>query len=363
MADFSRAEYSKNHKSSFDAALLSTRNYLTELETAYNKYWTELEMLRKERAAIIENAIKVLKNNNIKLQKQLCRCNNEELNAELKRALPSLGFADLEEIQVGIVKINMRYDKIEELSKKLLEIVDELAKFRAPEKDQTEEVVINFQSVKKSKAAQMKEKVTPKEEPQDEMEEVIDKHKASDATVISLNQYLDEHSKKMENEISQADAQVMDSIIEEEDLATVAEQNVPDSDLTATINEEDGLLEENVEEITRILEDSEEELVITEEDAEALSSEKESEEFVEFTIEKSVTLVDIAKSIYGKEEYWERLYEYGTNRGKINRLAAEYDTTVEAICTEPGYLNGIELIFPLELVTYEPLEKDNKKAA
>ena len=356
MADFSRAEYSKNHKGSFDAAIQATRDYLVNLENEYNKYWNELEALRKERAALIENAIKVLKDNNIKLGKQLCRCNNEELNIELKRALPHLGFSDLEEIQVGIVKINMRFDKITEISAHLVRISNELAKFRTPEKDKDDEVVINFQLAKKSRQDQIREKVVPKaseEKTREEgLEEVVEHHKAGDAAVTSLNKYLDENRKKMEP--TSEETQILSSIIEENDLQATTDTKKKESDLTS-----------EVDDITSILEDREKELDIDEEEAVVLSEERPTEEFVEFTIEKDVTLVDIANGVYGPEASWRALYEYSTNRGKIDRVAAQHKLDVEKVCTEPGYLNGIELIFPLELVTYEPIndKKEVPKAA
>lgn len=362
MADFSRAEYSKNHRASFDAAIVSTRKYLEDLEAEYNKYWEELETLRKERAALIENAIKVLKDNNVKLQKQLCRCNNEELNVELKRSLPHLGFKDLEEIQIAIVKINMRYDKIVELSTQLVRISNELAKFRTPEKDRDEEIVIDFKTAKKSRQEQIREKVNPKPEEvvkkasTEGLEEVVETHKAGDQTIISLNEYLDKNRKKMEE--SSKENQVMASIIEEEDLQ-VPESELEISDLTGEVEDIIGILEDTEEGLT------ESDIIFGDDEVAVLSDEKESEEFVEFVIEKDVTLIDIASKVYDDGNLWEELYKYGSNRGKIDRVAAENKITVKNACTEPGYLNGIELIFPLELVTYEPLgnKKETGKAA
>ena len=370
MADFSRAEYSKNHKNSFVAALTTTRKYLEDLETEYTTIWDELEVLRKERAALIENAIKVLKDNNIKLGKQLCRCDNEELNIELEGALPKLGFKDLEEIKISIVKINMRYEKIAELSKDLIRISDELSKYRVREKDQDEEVVVNFKQAKKSKQERLKEKVLPQDESKksepEELEEVVRTKKAPTDVLIDLNEYLYKNKKQMVEDSSSTEQRVMDSIIEEEDLQFPVSNVLENSDLT-----------EQVEDITKILEDVEEglsigsdaSLEITSDEADTLSDEKETEEFVLFKVEKDVTLDEIAKKVYDSADLWYELYKYGTNKGRIDRIAAEHKTTVENVCTKPGHLNGIELVFPVELVTYEPLEKsespktDIRKAA
>lgn len=361
MADFSRAEYSKNHKNSFVAALTTTRKYLEDLETEYTTVWEELEVLRKERAALIENAIKVLKDNNIKLGKQLCRCDNEELNIELEGALPKLGFKDLEEIKISIVKINMRYDKICELSKELIRISDELSKFRVREKDQDQEVVVNFKQAKKSKSEQLKEKVLPKDpvvdEEAEELEEVVSTKKAPTAVLIDFNEYLYKHKKQMDNTVNSTpvqatDTTVLDSIIEEEDLQVQIANVDHKSDLT-----------EEVDDITKILEDVEEGLTlqadslnINDDEAKTLAEEKDTEEFVVFKVEKDVTLDEIAKKVYDSADLWYELYKYGTNKGRIDRVAAEHKTTVENVCTKPGHLNGIELVFPVELVTYEPLE-------
>lgn len=328
MADFSRAEYSKNHKASFDAAIISTRKYLEELETEYTNIWNELETLRKERAALIENAIKVLKDNNIKLGKQLCRCNNEELNVELEKSLGQLGFRDLEEIRVSIVKINMRYDKIQELSLGLIRISDELSKFRSPEKDHDEEVIIDFRAAKKSRQEKLKEKVmSTKDETPEEV--IVEEEKVEEDTTKEKTK--EEH--------------VMSTIIEESDLQTMLENTKLESDLTAEI---DDLME--------IFMDKEETLSIKEETPEEIEEDKQ---YIDALMEKDMTLSSVAGKVYENPEYWKELYKYGNNAGKINRRAAELGLTVEEVCTKKGKLEGLVISFPTELETYEARDIKN----
>ncbi len=69
MIDFSKAEGSRNHKSSFDHTAKNIIDHVTELENSYQQTWANLERVRKERAAIIEDIILLVKNNKIKLDR------------------------------------------------------------------------------------------------------------------------------------------------------------------------------------------------------------------------------------------------------------------------------------------------------
>lgn len=353
MLDFSKRETSENFKSSFDATLNNLRLDLIELEKQFNAEWTELETLRKERAALIESAIKILKTNNIKPSKQLCKCNNSELNIELEAALDSLGFKDLEEIKCSIVKINIRYEMIQRKQVKLIELSEKLSMMTHATyaqsissstevtgvRDYDDEVVVDFSKIKKAKEDKLKSKILQ----EDELEEVVSVKKASPELIGSLNELLDERSidielPKVEEE---KNASPFDSIIEETDLG---------------IKNEESDLDVSIEDIITTLEDSElknEEIVQNEEEIMHMP----------FTIERNLTLKEIAERVYGYDYLWTEIYKYSTNEGVINRIAAEYKISPEKVCTKPGYLNGVELLFPAELVITEatPIVEDAPK--
>ena len=51
--------------------------------------------------------------------------------------------------------------------------------------------------------------------------------------------------------------------------------------------------------------------------------------------------------------------KYGSNKSKIDKRAREAHVSVSVAATNPGYLAGLELNFPVELVTYEEVPEDN----
>lgn len=353
MLDFSKRETSENYKSSFDATLSNVRNELTELEKQFNTVWNELETLRKERAALIESAIKILKTNNVKLNKQLCRCNNDELNVELESSLNQLGFKDLEEIKCSIVKINIRYEMIKNLQDKLIELSAQLSMMASTTygktidttnqvngvRDYDDEVVVDFSKIKKSKKDKLKEKLTTEEE----LESVISVKEAPQELIDSLNSLLEERSKIVEipKVTDKKDVSPLDSIIEETDLG---------------VGNYESDLDSSVAEIITTLEDSELKNEVVEENVEEVMH-------MPFTIERNLTLKEIAERVYGYDYLWSEIYKYSTNEGIIDRIAAEHKISAEKVCTKPGYLNGVELLFPAELVITEatPVVEDAPK--
>ena len=114
----------------------------------------------------------------------------------------------------------MRYDKIQELSLGLIRISDELSKFRSPEKDHDEEVIIDFRAAKKSRQEKLKEKVmSTKDETPEEV--IVEEEKVEEDTTKEKTK--EEH--------------VMSTIIEESDLQTMLENTKLESDLTAEIDD------------------------------------------------------------------------------------------------------------------------------
>ncbi len=146
MVDFSRAEGSKNHKNTFDKTAKTIMLYIQTLQDSYMKTWEQVEKYRKERAAIIENIIMLLKTLKIKTTKPLGRSSNDEINAELNSIIPNLDFKTREQLQCDLIKINNRFYEINRLSTELEDLMSEITAIRFPEKDNNEEVTIDLEN-------------------------------------------------------------------------------------------------------------------------------------------------------------------------------------------------------------------------
>lgn len=323
MQDFSRSEGSKNHRASFMKAANSIIEIIGQLQTEYNTLWEKLEVQRKERAAIIEETIMLLKNSKVKLNKQLGRCDNSEINNELLQTINSLPDDEKETIQINLVRINNRYDRICKLGKKLEKISNELARYRIMEADYEEEVEVVIPSKNKGQV-------------EEELEEVVSRKEASKELVVSLDETL-ESRKRPDNSMKS-------TLIEDDDLRYTREKDLFDTNELASIEDE----------ISSIIETSEEEANVNEYIEEQMEEEK-SDEYVLFTINEVNTLKEIAKNVYQNEDNWKYIYAFGHNKGKIDRKAAQYDVDVEDIVSEPGYLKNVTLEFPTILVTQEEI--------
>lgn len=308
MVDYSRADGSRNHKSSFDKAANNIIKYVEDLQKSYNSIWEELEKYRKERAAIIENMIQILKNVKIKTNSPLGRCNNEEINTELNRIINELPFAEKEEIQLSLVKTNNRYAEIVRLGAKLDEIAEELAKLHIAEKDVDEEVVITMPQAK-----------------DDDLKQVTKIKKAPKTLIVKLEDRLNSNKKTDDNTEVPAD----------DDLLTPLKEAA----------KEFGSDEEGMENYLN--------------DMQELLGTKPEEEYIDYKMTRGMTLVELAETVYEDSSLWEALYEYGNNKGVLDRKAAEYGLTKEEAATDPRCLEGVTLQIPLELTTYveRPLRK------
>jgi hypothetical protein len=87
--------------------------------------------------------------------------------------------------------------------------------------------------------------------------------------------------------------------------------------------------------------------------------ENQDDDSMPFTLDDRLTLDEIANNVYGDSDLWKDLYKYGTNKAKIDKRAREAHVSVSVAATNPGYLAGLELNFPVELVTYEEIPEDN----
>ena len=332
MSDFSKAEYSKNHKASFDAAIKSAFDSLTSIREDYDETWKKIEILRKERAAIIEDIIKLFKDNNIKLKRQYSGCTNQELNEVIESTLTELDYHQLEVVKCALVKINIRYEIIEKLSKKLEDLTSRLSQYRTAEPDFDDEVVIDFSKIKKSKSDKIREKVMPEKNVEEEKVEVVGTRPASETLLASISEYLDNNQKK---EPMSAEDVMLEAIIEEKDFR----HDRKNSDIETTVKNTNELLSG----------------IEAEEQIFAVPSEEP--EYASFKLDNNVNLKIIAEKVYCSPDLWIELYNYGPNKNRIDRVAAEHDVSYEVVCTEKGYLNGVELLFPLELIKYEPISQ------
>lgn len=325
MVDFSRAEGSKNHKNSFDSAAQSVINYMNELQETYKGYWEQLEKHRKERAAIIEHTIQILKNAKVKTISPLGRCNNEEINTELNRAIEELDFINREEVQCDLVKINNRYYEIVKLGKKLEALSEELSNTRVIEKDNDQEVIISLNDYKKTAKTASQD---------DELEKVVKIKKASDTLITNLENYLDSTRK-----LAFSPKEV---IIEEEDLkipvtefARDEEYSIPEFNTSEDEEKINAYLESNI--------NAEDEI-----------------DYVPYTLKDGISFVEITRRVYDDENLWVDLYKYGSNKGIIDRKASEYNMSVSEIVNDPTCLKDLTFQIPTELVTYKEIEDTNK---
>lgn len=333
MVDFSRAEGSKNHRASFIKTSTNVIDFVEGLQSKYNSTWEKLEIVRKEMAAIKEETIQLIKSNKIHLGKQLGRCDNKELNEELLNAINALKDDEKERIQINLIKINNRYDKIQVLGKELEDLAAQLSAYRVLEDDYDDEVVISMpkKDSKKSVNTTTPRKETPKPTPvvsskTEGLEKVVDVHPASETLIIDFES---KTSKKEE----------MPNETLNDDIRYFTATDLYDTNELASIQDEVAYLDSIQEE---------------------KQDEENDDECILFTITDKLTLKEIAKNVYQSESNWKPLYNYGTNTNKIDRKAAEYGVSVEEIVSTPGYLADVTLQFPTLLVMPEEVEEENK---
>lgn len=336
MIDFSRAEGSKNHRASFIKASNTIIEIMQQLQTDYNTVWEKLEIQRKERAAIIEETIQLLKNSKVKLNKQLGRCDNHEINKELLQTINALPDEEKETIQINLVRINNRFERICKLGKRLEELSSSLARYRILEKDSEEEVEIVIPSKNKDKSSSEKTSQVEKED----VEKVVSRKEANAELASSLDKALEERKR--------ADKSMKSTLIEDDDIRYTNEENLFDTNELASIEDEVSYITEeeatdDEDKINEFLAQSEEET--------------NDDEYVLFTINEVTTLKEIAKNVYQNEANWKYIYNYGHNKGKLDRKAAEFDVEVEDIASTPGYLKNVTLEFPTILVTQEEIDQ------
>lgn len=299
MVDFSRAEGSKNHRAAFLRETSNVISYEESLKEQYNNIWEKLEIIRKERAAIIEDTIQLLKNNKVKLEKQLGRCNNEELVSELNSVKMTLPYTEREVIEINALKIGNRYDLICQYGEELQRIYNSILAFKVPEIDVEEEVEFSIEPEKKEEQP----------ETQEEFERVVAIKTPSRELVRSLNEYKKSHQP---------------DIIEDDEL----------------IGDDEELL--NTDELSSI---SDEIAFITED----LRDETDEESYIPYSIDDSVSLQDVAKHVYGNDDSWIKVYEYDDNAIVIDEISRQTGDSIEHIASTPGVLKNVTIKFPTSL--------------
>lgn len=334
MVDFSRAKGSRNHHISFNKTSTNIIDFVEGLRDTYNSLWEELEVVRKEMAAIQEETIQLLKNNKVHLGKELGRCNNKELNEELLNAINALEGDEKEKIQINLIKINNRYDKIQSIGNELENISAKLSEYRVVEDDYEDEVVISVPKKESKKDTNVSKKETQDKVSSnlDDLEKVVDIHLASNELIADLDKKTGKEEK-------------IDDYTDD-DIRYFTATDLYDTNELASIQDEVDYIS-SVKEIEEL------------KDAHS----EDNSECILFTIDEKLTLKEIAQNVYQSENNWEPLYNYGSNTNKIDRKAAEYGIPVEEVASTPGCLEGVTLQFPTLLVMPEELEEeaDNHK--
>lgn len=367
MVDYSKAATSKAAKEAFDStvdSLIREINKIAEslikeinkIKDEHDVEWNVEEDYRKGRAAIIEDVIPILKAHNIKLEKPLSRCNNEELMAELHQATESLPYEPREEVEVAMVRIDGRYTKILEQAKKLETLNEKLAKFHLPERDYDKEVVISFADLKKAYEAKAepthKEEKMPTRESRTvdfnrDLEEVVKVSKAEPELLNSLDELVKEEKEALEP-VKEPEKTPM--IIEESDIIAVEAEE--ESEEFGFEDAFDSLFEDDKADDASLMEEfleSQEEVL------------PEEADYQTYELKSDQTLSQIVDYVYEGKLSWYDIYRYGNNQGMIDRKCAELNIDPEDAAYTEGVLTGIDIEYPKNFVTYESIRKDREK--
>ncbi len=299
MLDYSRSGDSKSAKDSFYAALSTARSELDKIEQAYVENWEPKEEYRKSRSAILEDMVALLKKNNIKLEKPLSRCNNEEAVHALLEIAPTLPYEEREEVKVAVVRIDERYKQIEYYGKKLDELANQLANFYVPEKDYDDEVIISLKDYQ------------------------MDKENTETFEESSSKETIDETVS-----IEGADDFKEDS-----------------SDFFSYF--EDHLAEEQEEALPEIND--------TEMD--------EPENGVVYTLKDKQTLEEVVEYVYEGQVSWYDIYLYGNNKETLDQFCEEYGYDIEDAVRTKGILTGLSFEFPQQIKTTKVENENPRKMA
>ena len=196
----------------------------------------------------------------------------------------------------------------------------------------------------------------------DEFEQVVGIKQASPQLLASVNEMLDRRQIKDYTNPDSSFIGIEDDIIGEDDLFTY-DNDISSGlsrDIVGAIDEDDEVDfvrksdYDDVIDYNKIVTD-----YYSNNSDEAISFENQDDDSMPFTLDDKLTLDEIANNVYGDSDLWKDLYKYGSNKSKIDKRAREAHVSVSVAATNPGYLAGLELNFPVELVTYEEVPEDN----
>lgn len=333
--DLCKAEPSRNFRNSRLAKYDRIIECVKKQREEFVSYHDQVEVVRKERAAIIEGVVKRLKELDIKSLKPLGKYDNEGLIAELNRIIEEHPDINTEDIEIAIVRIRNRYRDIENISKKLktysrrIDNYPDEAYEPLMEDDYNDEIVITRDSFKTQEVI---EKDT-KDEIMEDDNKVVETHEASQGILDSLANIIDFHrteSKSNNNNVFSDIEELFDN------PETYNEPKEVEIEVTPI---------DSVEEETESNEVS------------------LTEEYASFTLNKNISLQYLVERVYEEtdeestEDLWIGVYNYSNNHEQIDAIADELGVSVDCVATTPGLLNGVTLKFPTDLVTYHKVEE------
>lgn len=320
--DISKAAAAKNLQMTFTTYIENLRKLIDGLEEEFNKNYDKYNPYRKERAVLIEEVIKFLKDNKIKTKKPLGQCQNEELIAELLDIIPELPFSAQETVQIAIVRIDNRYKLIAEYYQKCIDIINYVAtNFKLPEMDTKDEV--SFDSIA-------------------DMEENMNKINSSEELVTE-----DNHLKESDD-IPEKPASDTTYMEKPKDIRPIDYENVEKTsedyeetfeDVFNNDNSEDDLSSDKIISIFDHLAEG----------SKIENTENELDESAKYKLNGTVSLEDVVKSVYGDVDFLYDFYEYGANKEIIDDLAAAYNVDPIDIMRDKEFIKDVELEFPTEL--------------
>ena len=191
-----------------------------------------------------------------------------------------------------------------------------------------------------------------------ELEQVVGIKQATPTLLANVNAMLEERQIKVSSQPDTSFIGVEDDIIGDDDLFGYDNDvssgldrdlmDVNDYDAPAFVQKED---ESNIIDYLNYVD--------TMNNDDVVSFDNQDDDSMPFTLDDKLTLDEIANNVYGDADLWKDLYKYGSNKAKIDKRAREAHVSVSVAATNPGYLAGLELNFPVELVTYEEVPEDN----
>lgn len=356
MVDLSKAEPSRKFRNNYVAKYDRIVECIHRQKEEFLSYYDQCEVIRKERAAIIEgDLVKLLKSLDIKPSKPLGKFDNDGLIEELTRIINENPDKKTEEIEIAIIKIKNRYRDIINITKKMETYAQRIDNYPDEgyeanmEADYKDEIVIDLNAMKSQK------KIETEKNDKDELEEVTGIHEASKETLDSLTDILEGYF-GISNETSLDDT--MDDELDYDSLLIGTDEEYVDENLEVS----------NQDEVTEkidipVLEQVEKEDSLVDLDQEEVN-------YAPFTINNNISFRDLIKHVYEEddsEEYdselWESVYNFSSNKDIIDQIAVNNNLTVEEVVNTPGLLKDITLRFPTELTTYEQTVSEGKSRA